>query len=183
MPKRSKLERFDALLGKFPDPFIARIADVTTEAVRQRRLVLGIDAYQRPKVHDLDAGHALLGKMSDPRVAELTGATVAQVRKLRVKLGIAAYAQQSRLARFDELLGTMTDEALAKLAGVSKQAVTARRIAKGISSYRDQQTATSAHPGNAGAGLSCCASSQPQASVSPHSGINPFRCAVPALGD
>lgn len=40
-----------------------------------------------------------------------------------------------------------------------------------------------AHPGNAGAGLSCCASSRPQAAVSTHSGINPFRCAVPALGD
>nr|CAC79148.1 hypothetical protein 19.6 kDa [uncultured bacterium] len=183
MPKRSKLERFDALLGKFPDPFIARIAGVTPEAVRQRRLVLGIDAYQRPKVHGLDVGHPLLGKMSDPQVAELTGTTTAQVRKLRIELGIAAYVRESRLARFDSLLGTMTDEALAKLAGVSKQAITARRIAKGIPSYRDQQKQNSAHPGAAGAGLSCCASSQPQAPVSPHSGVNPFRCAVPALGD
>lgn len=183
MPKRSKLERFDALLGKFPDPFIARIAGVTTEAVRQRRLVLGIDAYQKPKAHDLNADHPLLGKMSDPDVAKLTGATTAQVRKLRIELGIPAYKKESRLARFDPLLGTMPDEALAKLAEVSKQAVTARRIAKGIPSYRDQQKQDPAHPGAAGAGLSCCASSQPQASVSPHSGINPFRCAVPALGD
>lgn len=183
MPKHSKIARFDGLLGKFPDPFIARIACVTTEAVRQRRLVLGIAAYQSPEVHGLDAQHPLLGKMSDPRVAKLTGATVAQVRKLRIKLGIAAYAQESRSARFDPLLGTMTDEALAKLAEVSKQAITARRIAKGIPSYRDQKKQTSAHPGSAGAGLSCCASSQPQASVSPHSGVNPFRCAVPALGD
>lgn len=141
MPKYSKIAPFDGMLGKYPDPFIAWIAGMTTEAVRQRRLVLKIEAFKPPRSGDLDAVGHLLGGMFDTEVAKLTGVTISTVRKRRLAAGIGPYVPESPLARYDGLLATMTDEALGKVAGVSKQAITARRASKGVASHRDQERA------------------------------------------
>ena len=142
VPKYSKIMRFDGLLGKYPDPFIARFAGVTTEAVRQRRLVLSIQAFHQPKDSDVDMAIGLVGKMSDTDVSRLTGVSVSWVRKQRLSEGLPPYIGDDPLAQYDLLMGTMTDEALGKIAGVTKQAITARRKVKGIASYRDQQRST-----------------------------------------
>ncbi|QGG78933.1 hypothetical protein [Pseudomonas syringae] len=137
MPKYSKIARFDGLLGKYPDPFIARLAGVTTEAVRQRRLVLGIKAFERPLNADVDMAKRLIGTMFDTDVSKLTGVSVAWVRKLRIAEGLGPYVAEDPIAPYEPLMGTMTDEDLGKIAGVSKQAITARRKARGQASYRD----------------------------------------------
>lgn len=142
MPKYSKIAPFDGMLGKYPDPFIAWIAGVTTEAVRQRRLVLKIEAFKPPRSGDLDAAQHLLGSMFDTDVAKLTGAAVSTVRKRRISAGICAHSPDSPLEQYDPLLATMSDEALGKVAGVSKQAIRERRVAKGLTSHRDQQRAS-----------------------------------------
>lgn len=51
MPKFSKLERYDGLMGNVPDPVIAQMANTTTEAVRARIIKLGKPAYSSPPPH------------------------------------------------------------------------------------------------------------------------------------
>ena len=140
MPKYSKVERYDGLMGKVPDPVIAQMAKTTTEAVRARRIKLGKPAYSPPPPHQ-DAFALLVPFLGDYPAAMLARAVnvpLHQVMKLIKKLGLTPYQQpRPDISSYDHLQGKQPDQELADIVGCSKEAVRQRRVRLGIESFRD----------------------------------------------
>ena len=107
MPARSKIEPFDSLLGTMPDPHVAKRIGVTTEAIRQRRLKLGIGPYVEPGMPSLERFAALVGALSDRYVGELLGVSPAVVRARRLLLGIPPAEPRKALDGYDTVLGLL----------------------------------------------------------------------------
>jgi hypothetical protein len=74
-------------LGELPDEEIARLAGVSRETVRARRVARGIPA-AASKLAKYDA---LLGTMPDARIAEASGSRVSSVCRRRLALGKAPF--------------------------------------------------------------------------------------------
>jgi hypothetical protein len=145
MPKYSKLERYDGLMGKVPDPVIAQMAGTTTEAVRARRIRIGKPAYTPPPSNQ-DALALLipfLGVYPAAMLARAVNVPHQQVSKLIKSLGVTPYQQpRPDISSYDHLQGKQPDQELADVIGCSKEAVRLRRVHLGIESYRDMTRRT-----------------------------------------
>jgi hypothetical protein len=75
-----------ALLGQFPDTQVARQTERTVEAVRCKRVKLGLS--NPTTTHWNAEGIALLGTMPDTEVAMRLGRSVGSITQKRCKLGI-----------------------------------------------------------------------------------------------
>ncbi len=112
--RTSKVDKYKRDLGRLPDSAVARKAGVTTEAVRQRRIKLGIPGFydvppeERPeasapvkrgggKASVIDKYAALLGKVPDKDLAAKAGVTVSAVYQYRKHRGIPKYTAQESL--------------------------------------------------------------------------------------
>lgn len=140
MPKYSKLERYDGLMGKVSDPAIAKMAGTTTEAVRARRIKLGKPAYTPPPPHQnaLALLVPFLGAYPAAMLATAAQVPLQQVSKLIKSLGVTPYQQpRPDISSYDHLQGKQPDQELADMVGCSKEAVRLRRVHLGIESHRD----------------------------------------------
>lgn len=99
--RKSKIDPYAELLGQSPDSEIAKLAGVTTEAVRMYRRRRGVAPARRRATKTaakkpgrrrsrLDPFYDLLGKIPDAEVAEKAGVTAENVRAYRSRHGIAA---------------------------------------------------------------------------------------------
>jgi hypothetical protein len=148
MPKYSKLERYDGLMGKVSDPVIAQMAGTTTEAVRARRIRIGKPAYTPPPAPSHQDALALLipflGLYPAAMLASAVNVPLQQVSKLIKSLGVTPYQQpRPDIPSYDHLQGKQPDQELADVIGCSKEAVRLRRVRLGIESYRGKTRRTS----------------------------------------
>lgn len=99
--RKSKIDPYADLLGQSPDSEIAKLAGVTTEAVRMYRRRRGVAPARRRTAKTaakkpgrrrsrLDPYFDLLGKIPDAEVAEKAGVTAENVRAYRSRHGIKA---------------------------------------------------------------------------------------------
>lgn len=140
MPKFSKLERYDGIMGKVPDPVIAKMAKTTTEAVRARRIKLGKPAYSPPPPHQdaIALIEPFLGAYPAAMLSRAANIPLHQVTKQIQSLGVTPYQQpRPDIPAYDHFQGKQSDQDLADTIGCSKEAVRQRRVRLGIESYRD----------------------------------------------
>lgn len=128
MPKYSKIEPYDWLLGQCYDRIVAYLAGTTTNAVQIRRANKGIPPWSDDKAVG-KAYDSLLGKMSDVALAKIFGVTAYEIGRRRRLLQVEVFQAHERpkLEEFDHLLPTTSNSEIARRAGCSRQAVAQRR--------------------------------------------------------
>lgn len=128
MPKYSKIEPYDWLLGQCYDRIVAYLAGTTTNAVQIRRASKGIPPWSDDKAVS-KAYDSLLGTMSDVALAKIFGVTAYEIGRRRrlLQVGIFEVRPGLKLEDFDHLLPTTSNAEIARRAGCSRQAVAQRR--------------------------------------------------------
>ncbi|MFV0895632.1 MULTISPECIES: AsnC family protein [Pseudomonas] len=128
MPKYSKIEPYDWLLGQCYDRIVAYLAGTTTNAVQIRRANKGIPPFSDDKAISKPYD-PLLGTMSDLALAKIFCVTAYEIGRRRRLLQVDIYEprQGQKLEDFDHLLPTTSNAEIARRAGCSRQAVAQRR--------------------------------------------------------
>lgn len=128
MPKYSKIEPYDWLLGQCQDRIVAYLAGTTTNAVQIRRTNKGIPPWSADKAVS-KAYDSLLGTMSDVALARIFSVSADEIGRRRRLLDVNVFEphQRPKLAEFDHLLPTTSNAEIARRAGCSRQAVAQRR--------------------------------------------------------
>lgn len=123
-------KEMDAILGSAPDPEVAKILGLCSDAIYRRRKDLGINAHgHKCKLDKFPGVRCKLGKVPDTEIAkamEITRAGVAYYRRVR---DINACETEKP---GNEILGTMSDAKAAKILGISESAAYKRRVKLGI---------------------------------------------------
>ena len=136
------------LLGKVPDPVLARKAGLSVTTVAKERRRRGIELFQprRPIIQWTTQMIAVLGTDSDGKVGARLGIPRWSVQIKRTTLSIPPYRPpppggnpgHHLTASGIELLGTMPDQKLADLLNVAASAVMRKRHQLGIAPCKPQ---------------------------------------------
>ena len=112
-------------LGKVKDMDIATEFSMSRATVRNKRIELGIPAYDELKwTAKMDEQ---LGAKTDVKLAEELGISVKSVRRRRAELNIPAHEKTIWTTERESLLGTKPDTEIAKMTGLTIEQVTYRR--------------------------------------------------------
>lgn len=82
-------------MGDLPDAQIAILANVSRQAIQQRRIGLGIP---QPKQGKLAEWEEFLGQITDQALAEIAGVSKQAVTALRTRRGVESYRARNQLA-------------------------------------------------------------------------------------
>ena len=130
----------EQLLGTNYDYIIAQTIGKTYSEVQNRRLKLGIDAWDGNNIKWTKKEIGLLGKISDRELAKIKGCSYSVVAKKRKSLNIKSKNTKYKWTETSlALLGTMTDKDLATKLNLTYDAVSQMRLAKGISPYESSK--------------------------------------------
>jgi hypothetical protein len=122
----------DSLLGTVSDSSLTRMWKLPQQVVRNRRMELGIPAFQ-PEHRSKMPPDSLLGTMSDAKLAAKYGVDWWLVTVRRRKLGILSIKARQMMPLPNELLlGIWSDRELAELWGIPVARVGHRRRKLGI---------------------------------------------------
>jgi DNA invertase Pin-like site-specific DNA recombinase len=136
MPKLAELpESCIQKLGTQTDVSLAKRFRVSIDAVRNRRIRLGIqrfkDAYAKPEKKRPKKFIHILGTMSDPKVAKMFGMPVSLINRIRNSMNIAPFYKTKPGHPKSELRNKaaklkksgLTNSEIARELGVSRQRV------------------------------------------------------------
>ena len=104
-----KPKPYDSLLGTMSDQDLAEATGVSNRTIRDRRKLLGVDAWSVEVA--LDPHKHLLGILSDKEIANISGVGISSVTKYRKERDIHPHP----LAEFVPLLGLVSDEDVARV--------------------------------------------------------------------
>ena len=130
-------------LGKVKDMDIATEFGMSRATVRNKRIELGISAYDELKwTAKMDEK---LGTKTDVKLAEELGISVKSVRRRRAGLNIPAHEKTIWTAERESLLGTKPDTEIAKITGLTIEQVIYRRRMLRIPKFNDKRAKNGGH--------------------------------------